>query len=109
MGVLGGSWDTSITSMNATANVFKFNTVKVNGGYFATGFIAGRNSANTIVDSNNFSVYTYRNSTNRGDYVHGITLENSTTSTITNNNIGIVGTAVYSIELFTSNKNNSFR
>jgi len=108
MGVLGSNWDTSITSSNATDNVFEFNTVKVNGGYFATGFIAGKNSVNTIVNSNNFSVYTYRNETNRGDYVHAITLENSTTSTITNNNIGIVGTSVYCIELFDSNLNTIF-
>jgi len=108
MGVLGGYWGSSITAMNATDNVFKFNKVRVDGGYFATGFIAGRNSVNTLIDSNNFSVYTYRNSTNRGDYVHGITLENSTTSTIKNNNIGIVGTSVYSIELFDSNLNTVF-
>ena len=105
MGVLGGNWDSSITSSNATANVFKYNYVKVNGGYFATGFIAGRNSVNTIIDSNVFNVYTYKNSTDMGDYTHGITLENSTTSSIYNNNISLVGISVYSIEMFDSGLN----
>ncbi|MBE6487616.1 MAG: hypothetical protein E7Z86_02775 [Methanosphaera stadtmanae] len=106
MGVLGGYWGSSITSLNATTNQFKNNNVNVTGGYFATGFIAGRNSISTILDSNNITVNTIRNQTTKGDYAHGVTLENSTKSNITNNKINTQSTSAYPIELFDSTYNN---
>jgi len=106
MGVLGGNWGSSITSLNATANKFMYNTVNLNGGYFVTGFIAGRNSIGTVVESNNIKVNAYHNNTNRGDYSHAVTLENSTHSTLSKNNISITGSSVYPFELFDSSYNN---
>ena len=112
MGVLGGVWGSSITTLNASNNLFENNNVAVNGGYFATGFIAGRNSVNTTVKNNNFNVNAYKDSTRRGDYVYGITLENSTNSTILNNNVKSSGSALYNLELFDSSyniiRNNTF-
>lgn len=105
MGVLGGYWGSSITSLNATGNTFENNNVKVNGGYFATGFIAGRNSVATTVKSNTFNIYIYANSTKHGDYAHGVTLENSTQSTVSNNKIQVSGSAAYPVELFDSSNN----
>ncbi len=105
MGVLGGQWGTSIYSVNASNNQYISNNVTLTGGYFATGFIAGRNSAQTIIKNNNIRVDVYKQGTNRGDYAHGITLENSTTSTITGNNIYLTASSIYSIELFDSGNN----
>lgn len=105
MGVLGGNWGSSITTSNATANTFKSNRVSVTGGYFTAGFIAGRNSVNTIVESNTITVTGNKNSTNKGDYVHGVILENSTSSTISKNKITATGSGIYAIELFDSSKN----
>ena len=85
MGVLGGQWGTSMSSSNAANNIYQYNNVTVRGGYFATGFIAGRNSINTIVDSNIFKIEARKNSSVQGDYSFGVTLENSTKSNITNN------------------------
>ena len=112
MGVLGGVWGSSITTLNASNNLFENNNVALKGGYFVTGFIAGRNSVNTTVKNNNFTLYAYKNSTSRGDYVYGITLENSTNSTVINNNVKSAGSALYNIELFDSSyniiRNNTF-
>ncbi|RAP48293.1 MAG: hypothetical protein BZ135_00805 [Methanosphaera sp. rholeuAM6] len=105
IGVLGGQWGSSITSNNATANRYINNTVKLSGGYFATGFIAGRNSVATTVENNKFNIYISKNTTDHGDFAHGITLENSTNTTIRNNNIGLSGCSVFSMELFDSNNN----
>ena len=105
MGVLGASWGKSITSSNSTDNIFENNDVTLKGGYFATGFIAGRNSANTQIKSNTFKIDVTKDSTSRGDYVYGITLENSTKSTINSNTITSTGSALYNIELFDSGNN----
>ena len=105
IGVLGGQWGTSISASNAKNNIYQNNYVNVQGGYFATGFIAGRNSINTLVDSNTFIIDANRNKTDHGDYALGITLENSTKSTISNNKLTLNGAAVYGMELFDSGNN----
>lgn len=105
MGVLGASWGKTIASSNSTNNIFENNDVTLKGGYFATGFIAGRNSANTQIKGNTFKIDVTKDSSKRGDYVYGITLENSTKSTITDNTITSTGSALYNIELFDSGNN----
>ncbi len=105
MGVLGAQWGKSLRSLNASNNVFKNNNVSVTGGYYVTGFIAGRNSYKTLVESNNFKIVANKNSNSRGDYGYGVVLENSTTSTIKKNNINVDAAAVYSIEIFNSPSN----
>ncbi len=105
MGVLGGQWGTEISASNAKNNVYKNNNVTVKGGYFATGFIAGRNSVNTQIDSNVFTVIARKNATESGDYALGITLENSTQSKVKNNKLTVTGSAVYGMELFDSGSN----
>ncbi|RAP49166.1 MAG: hypothetical protein BZ138_08230 [Methanosphaera sp. rholeuAM270] len=106
IGVLGGQWGTSILSSNATNNLYEANNVTVRGGYFATGFIAGRNSVKTTVKENIFNINLLKNSTSKGDYAHAITLENSTNSMITGNTLTSTASSVYSIELFDSSSNN---
>ena len=105
MGVLGAQWGKPLRQLNATNNVFKNNNVSVTGGFYATGFIAGRNSYKTLVESNTFNVVANKNSTAHGDYGYGIVLENSTTSTIQKNKINVDAAAVYAIEAFNTPDN----
>ena len=105
MGVLGSQWGGSLESNNATNNSFYKNTVTVNGGYFATGFISGLNSVNTIVEDNVFNVNALHNKTQYGDYVYGCTLEASQFNYINNNVFNLTGAAVYSVEIFDSINN----
>ncbi|RAP51990.1 MAG: hypothetical protein BZ138_03920 [Methanosphaera sp. rholeuAM270] len=105
MGVLGASWGTTISSSNSTDNLYENNQVTLQGGYFATGFIAGRNSVNTQIKSNTFKINVTKDSKSRGDYAFGITLENSTKSTINANTITTSGSALYNMELFDSSDN----
>jgi len=105
MGVLGAQWGKDLDDLNSKNNLFQNNNVTVKGGYFTTGFIAGRNSQNTTLDSNTFNIESRKNTTTKGDYAYGITLENSTTSTVTNNKVTSTGAAVYSIEIFSSPNN----
>ncbi|OED30486.1 right-handed parallel beta-helix repeat-containing protein [Methanosphaera sp. WGK6] len=105
MGVLGAPWGSSITSSNATNNTFRNNQVNVTGGYFATGFIAGLNSVNTLVENNTFNVKALHNNTNRGDYVYGLTLESCLNTTFIDNTINASGAAVYTIEMYGTRNN----
>ena len=106
IGVLGGQWGSSILTSNATANEYRNNTVNLEGGYYATGFIAGRNSIDTIVESNVFNVHVTKDNKRLGDYGHAIVLENSTTSYVYNNKINAEASSLYTIELYDSNNNN---
>ncbi len=106
MGVLGGNWGSSITALNATNNQFKYNNLTVEGGYYATGFIAGRNSVNTLVESNKINVKAINTPNIPGDNAEGVVLENSTRSTIIKNTITTDGLSVYNIELYDSSYNN---
>ena len=105
MGVLGAPWGSSISSLNATNNTFRNNNVVVNGGYFATGFIAGLNSVNTIVENNTFNVNALHNSTVRGDYAYGLTLEHCLNTTFINNKMNASAASLYTIELFDTDNN----
>jgi len=105
MGVLGAPWGTSIEAMNATNNTFRKNTVKVNGGFCTTGFIAGLNSINTTVDTNSFTVTPRRSAAKYADYGYGLTLESCTNTTYSNNNLTTKGAAAYNIEFYHTNNN----
>lgn len=105
MGVLGAPWGTSLGDLNATNNSFINNSVTVNGGYCATGFIAGLNSVNTTVDSNTFIVNARHNSTSKGDYAYGVTLESCYNTTFTNNIVNATAQSLYSVELFGTDYN----
>ena len=94
-GVLGATWGTNTSAEN---NVFSHNSVNVTGGYFATGFIAGLKSLNTTLAENSINVSAI-------DYAYGVTLESSTGSTITGNDVNTEAGANYAFELFTSNNN----
>ncbi|BDZ70911.1 cobaltochelatase subunit CobN [Methanobacterium petrolearium] len=96
LGVLGAVWGDSSTS--AEGNVFSQNNINVTGSYFATGFIAGLNSLNTIINENNIDVSAL-------NYSYGITLESSTASNISKNVINTSADVNYAFELFTSNNN----
>ncbi|WP_303222209.1 Ig-like domain repeat protein [Methanosphaera stadtmanae] len=105
MGVLGAPWGTAISTLNATNNTFAHNNVRVNGGYFATGFIAGLNSINTTIYNNTFDVHALHNSTQKGDYTYGLTLESCTNTTFINNTINASAASLYTVELFGTKKN----
>lgn len=105
MGVLGAPWGSSITAINATNNTFTKNNVTVKGGYFATGFIAGLHSVYTLVEDNQFTVSAVHNSTQKGDYVYGLTLEAARNTTVRSNTFNTSGAAVYNVEIFDSNNN----
>ena len=96
LGVLGATWGTESTM--AENNVFSNNIINVMGSYFATGFIAGLNSANTILNGNTINV-------SADTYSYGVTLEASNNSTITNNTINTIADVNYAVELFTSDDN----
>ncbi|MEE3324460.1 MAG: right-handed parallel beta-helix repeat-containing protein [Methanosphaera sp.] len=106
IGVLGGKWGSSILTANATNNEYSNNIVNLNGGYYATGFIAGRNSVGTLVDSNIFNVQVSKDNQTSGDYGHAVVLENSTSSNIFNNTINCKASSLYNIELYDSSNNN---
>lgn len=96
LGVLGSVWGTNNTS--AENNVFSYNNINVNGSHFATGFIAGLNSFDTILTDNiiNASANTFS---------YGITLEASTSSTVSRNTVTTRANVNYIMELFASDNN----
>nr|WP_319372959.1 cobaltochelatase subunit CobN [uncultured Methanobacterium sp.] len=96
LGVLGAVWGTDSTS--AENNVFSGNNVKVNGTYFATGFIAGLGSLNTTFNNNVIDV-------SAQNYSYGVTLESSTASIISKNIVHTSSDVNYAFELFKSNNN----
>ncbi len=97
LGVIGAVWDT--TSTSSEDNVFTHNNVTVNGTHFASAFIAGLRSFNTIVTDNNFTA-------NANNFSYGVTLEASKGSTVTRNNISTQANIDYAVELTTSDNNN---
>lgn len=96
LGVLGSAG--SMGDNSAENNVFSYNNVRVNGSYFATGFIAGPNSLNTTLNGNNIRVYS-------DIYSYGITLEASKESKLIGNKVNTTAVANYIIELFASDGN----
>ncbi|NYB28166.1 MAG: chitobiase/beta-hexosaminidase C-terminal domain-containing protein [Methanobacteriaceae archaeon] len=96
LGVLGSYWGTSNSS--AENNVFSHNTIDVTGSHFASGFIAGLNSLNTILSENTINV-------SADSYSYGVTLEASRGSTIFKNIITTKANVNYAVELFISHNN----
>jgi parallel beta-helix repeat protein len=96
LGVLGSYWGTSNSS--AENNVFSHNTIDVTGSHFASGFIAGLNSLNTILSENTINV-------SADSYSYGVTLEASRGSTIFKNIITTTANVNYAVELFISHNN----
>lgn len=98
MGVLGSEKPTGEELETAKGNTFENNNINVFGNYFATGFIAGLGSVDTIIKNNTIT-------TQSNAITYGATFEASQRSTLISNNITLNSPAIYGIELFDSNKN----
>ena len=101
---LGSSGDDTSKSVTyACENVFSNNNITIDADYFAMGMILRHNSKDTVVESNNFNLYS-------NNYTYGLTLEISEGSQIINNNLNLTGRAgIYAMELYASNWNNITR
>ena len=92
--------DTSKSVTYACENIFKDNNITIEADYFAMGMILRHNSKDTVVDSNNFNLYS-------NNYTYGLTLEISEGSQVVNNTLNCTGRAgIYAMELYASNNNN---
>ncbi len=98
MGVLGSDIPTGSSLETAKGNAFENNEITVFGNYFATGFIAGLGSVDTIIKNNTIII-------SSNTFTYGITLEASQRSKLTSNNITLNSPAIYGIEAYSSNKN----
>ncbi|WP_297898955.1 right-handed parallel beta-helix repeat-containing protein [Methanobrevibacter sp.] len=96
LGVLGGQTNTG--NLRSENNTFKSNNIQIDGSYFATGFISGYNSFNTLLYGN--SIFCSAN-----DYAYGVTLELSQFNIIQDNQIDLFAIINYAIELYASNDN----
>ena len=92
--------DTSKSVTYACDNIFKDNNITIDADYFAMGMILRHNSKDTIVDSNNFNLYS-------NNYTYGLTLEISQGAKVKNNTLNLTGRAgIYAVELYSSWSNN---
>ena len=98
---LGSSGDDTSKSVTyACENVFSRNNITIEADYFAMGMILRHNSKDTVIDSNNFNLYS-------NNYTYGLTLEISEGAKVVNNTINCTGRAgIYAVELYASNGNN---
>ena len=88
--------DTSKSVTYACDNIFAKNNITIDADYFAMGMILRHNSKDTVVDSNNFNLYS-------NNYTYGLTLEISQGAKVKNNNLNLTGRAgIYAVELYSS-------
>ena len=88
--------DTSKSVTYACDNVFSKNNITIDADYFAMGMILRHNSKDTVVDSNNFNLYS-------NNYTYGLTLEISQGAKVKDNNLNLTGRAgIYAVELYSS-------
>lgn len=98
MGVLGSDKPTGDLLETAKGNAFENNIINVFGNYFATGFISGLGSVDTIIRNN--TIIAKSNAV-----TYGVTFEESQRNNLTLNKISLNSPAIYGIELFKSDKN----
>ena len=94
LGSSGDDTDKSVTY--ACENIFSRNNVTIEADYFATGMILRHNSKDTVVDGNQFNLYS-------NNYTYGLTLEISQGAKVENNNLNLTGRAgIYAVELYSA-------
>ena len=98
MGSSGDDTDKSVT--NACENIFSRNNITIEADYFAMGMILRHNSIDTVVEENQFNLYS-------NNYTYGLTLEMSGGAEVKNNTLNLTGRAgIYAMELYSSWSNN---
>ena len=96
LGVVGALIDEKLPG--SYNNSFVNNDVLLNGTYFSSGIIVGKQAIGTLLKNNTLNLYAF-------NYTYGITLEMSQKSNLIFNKINGNGRANYGIELFVSNNN----
>ena len=98
MGSSGDDTDKSVTY--ACENIFSRNNITIEADYFAMGMILRHNSIDTVVEENQFNLYS-------NNYTYGLTLEMSGGAQVKNNTLNLTGRAgIYAMELYSSWSNN---
>ena len=98
MGSSGDDTDKSVTY--ACENIFSRNNITIEADYFAMGMILRHNSIDTVVEENQFNLYS-------NNYTYGLTLEISGGAEVKNNTLNLTGRAgIYAMELYSSWSNN---
>ncbi|MBQ2962477.1 right-handed parallel beta-helix repeat-containing protein [Methanobrevibacter sp.] len=94
MGSSGDDTDKSVTY--ACENIFSRNNITIEADYFAMGMILRHNSIDTVVEENQFNLYS-------NNYTYGLTLEISGGAQVENNTLNLSGRAgIYAMELYSA-------
>ena len=94
MGSSGDDTDKSVTY--ACENIFSRNNITIEADYFAMGMILRHNSKDTVVEGNQFNLYS-------NNYTYGLTLEISQGAKVENNTLNLTGRAgIYAMELYSA-------
>ena len=88
--------DTSKSVTYACENIFARNNITIDADYFAMGMILRHNSKDTVVEDNQFNLYS-------NNYTYGLTLEISQGAKVKDNTLNLTGRAgIYAVELYSS-------
>ena len=88
--------DTSKSVTYACENIFAKNNITIDADYFAMGMILRHNSKDTVVEDNQFNLYS-------NNYTYGLTLEISQGAKVKDNTLNLTGRAgIYAVELYSS-------
>ena len=88
--------DTSKSVTYACENIFAKNNITIDADYFAMGMILRHNSKDTIVEDNQFNLYS-------NNYTYGLTLEISQGAKVKDNTLNLTGRAgIYAVELYSA-------
>ena len=94
MGSSGDDTDKSVTY--ACDNIFSRNNITIEADYFAMGMILRHNSKDTVVEGNQFNLYS-------NNYTYGLTFEISQGAKVENNTLNLTGRAgIYAVELYSA-------
>lgn len=88
--------DTSKSVTYACENIFAKNNITIDADYFAMGMILRHNSKDTVVEDNQFNLYS-------NNYTYGLTLEISQGAKVKDNTLNLTGRAgIYAVELYSA-------
>ncbi|MCQ2961629.1 MAG: right-handed parallel beta-helix repeat-containing protein [archaeon] len=88
--------DTSKSVTYACENIFSRNNITIEADYFAMGMILRHNSKDTVVEDNQFNLYS-------NNYTYGLTLEISQGAKVKDNTLNLTGRAgIYAVELYSA-------
>ncbi|MBO5966757.1 MAG: right-handed parallel beta-helix repeat-containing protein, partial [Methanobrevibacter sp.] len=88
--------DTSKSVTYACENIFAKNNITIDADYFAMGMILRHNSKDTVVEDNQFNLYS-------NNYTYGLTLEISQGAKVKDKTLNLTGRAgIYAVELYSA-------